>query len=199
MRHLFYCLLFFIVASCSSTKYWDTTAHMVGNMNHPVIPIYKKYENYLNQNGLIHVSSGVTEQEKEKKIESFHQMTISRSLLTQEKARLLLVNLVNELVDRINEDEAMRSHLIAHPISSSRIHYTLLMTDEKGGYVPDHDYIAKVTLRDGLVRYFAHGEVEKINYRPEERQPEDDPAHIVELTQEPFREALKVVKKPEKE
>lgn len=195
MRLIWIFLLLFSLSSCSSTKYWDTTAHMEGNMKHPVVPLYKDYEHYLNSHGLIHVSSGITEDEKEDNVVSFHQMAIYRKLLSQDQARELLVKLVGELVERINSDASLKPHLIAHPISASRVEYTLLMTNAKGAYVPDDDYIAKVTLMDGLVRYYAHGTVEKIKYRREERQPEDDPAHIVEIDQETFQSAQKIIGK----
>jgi len=182
-----------VFSSCQQTRYWDSSAYMEGDRSHPIISIYNQYEERISPKSVIFVSGGVTEFENTRKIDTIHQTLMSRKQLNLEESRKLFVYLVETLVDEVRMNEDVKSFLPNSSFSASRVQLTLLLTDKKGSYLPDHLYISRISLDDGLIRFFAHGKEPKVQIYRKKFQIKDEPDYIVEVHQESLKEARKKI------
>jgi hypothetical protein len=161
LRLLHFFMIVFIFSACSPSRYIDTKGRLAIDEKHPAIEVFSKYEFDISKDRIISLSSGVTEKEKNHKIESFHHMAVYRKNVGVDEARLIAVKAVRKLLKHINVNTDLRPYLMAHPVSHSRLNISLLMTDEKGTYVQGAKSIAKVNILDGVLNFYAYKLVKK--------------------------------------
>lgn len=195
------CILSLLFSCTSNTRYLDTTKVEGDHSKHPVKPMLDEYAHYLESKEVLPMGSGITEG-ADGSILSIYLVGVTQQQLNVREARKLLVQSVVELLERVNADQNLRPLLKHHPFSSSKVHLSLLMADDKGRQVKEGAYVTKLSLRDGLVRYYAYDaksrpKVEK--YEPnklknkfykEEGYEGKNSENLVVLEQELFSESL---------
>ena len=170
-------LLSLFLVSCSQASYRDTARPSTVKNTPVAVKLLDDYQGYLKKKRITTVSSGVSETSS-KKVSSLYLMGVVEKDIEVAEARRLLVEIVDELKRRVDESEELRPLLTGHPFAISRIHLSLMMTDSKGAYVATGDNVAKLSLKDGLIRYFS--------FEPE---VEVEGQHLVLLRQELYQEA----------
>jgi hypothetical protein len=201
--------IFLLTVSCTSqTRYVDTSAGKIINPTHPVKSVLDVYSLYLENNEIHPMGSGYTEN-KRGAIVSFYQVGVVREELKMDEARALIVESVKELVSRINEDKKLRRRLAYRKITPNKVHFSLIVTDTKGTHVADGKHVARISLRDGLVKYYKYDPdalIAQQKYEPtklKSRFYSDRSAgkkrtdNLVLLDQELFTKAVSIHEKPE--
>lgn len=197
-----------LTASCTShTRYIDTSAGKNMKSSHPVKAVLEAYSYYLVDNEIYSMGNGITE-DKRGGIISFYQVGVIKKELEMKEAREVLVKSVQELVNRVNGNKRVKRRLAFKKIRPSKIHFSLIVTDDKGGHIADGKYVAKVSLRDGLIKYYKYDPDAKVVHQPYEptqlksRYYSDGPEgkkredNLVLLSQEMFTDALTAYEKP---
>ncbi len=147
------------LTACTPTKYIDTASKHAREKSHAAIPLFSSYDRYLETRSVEAVSSGVTTAE-DGRIATFFQMAVYSNPIDVVDARLLLVDVVSELLVRINKETALKNQVLFHPVSSSKIYFSLIFTDQKGEMVVDGNHLSKITLQDGAIRFYIKGDTE---------------------------------------
>ncbi|MFT4553572.1 MAG: hypothetical protein ACI9S8_002213 [Chlamydiales bacterium] len=197
-----------LTASCTShTRYVDTSAGKNIKSSHPVKNVLDAYSYYLQDNEIYSMGSGVTE-DRRGGIISFYQVGVIKKKLDMKEARTLMVQSVQELVKRINENKRLKKRLAFNQVTPSNIHFSLIVTDEKGSHIEDGKHVTKIGLRDGMIKYYKFDSDAKVvheTYEPaqlksryysdgtEGKKREDN---LVLLEQEMFSAALAIYEKP---
>ena len=96
-----------------------------------------------------------------------------------EEARILLITLTKELLDRINSDQQIRPYLDHYPFTEKGISLGLSFYDDQGKRV-DNGYVAHLFVaKDGNICYDTYN-------------------HEEDLYEEPYEEALRIVENEQK-
>jgi hypothetical protein len=102
---------------------------------------------------------------------------------TTEEARVLMVNCIEELLERINSNLEVRDYLDHYPFTEKGIDFSIEFLNEKGEDVSD-GYIAYVSIINETLFYYI--------YRPETDMLE-------KIYKEPYLEALQIVQDKQKQ
>lgn len=115
-------------------------------------------------------------------IEIFHMSFTRKDKGTIDKARQLIVKMTQEFIDKINADETIRPYLHDFPVTSENVNISLCFEATKKE-PPGNPFVYFVFSKKGTIFYGSYD-----NSIPPGHQ------HIVSLCDEPYNEALRIVK-----
>ena len=102
---------------------------------------------------------------------------------SQEELRELLIEIANNFLERLNSDKEIRSYLIEFPFPPNRLNFSISILINNRRPInkgSTKEVLRNITLARGKIRY---------DFKKEERK------NIQTLFEEPYEEALKIVKK----
>lgn len=101
------------------------------------------------------------------------------SLLTEEEARKLIIEVVYDFLEAVNHDAILKPYLRDNPFTSKNIELTIYNydRDKRDVYYP---FIGVVSNREGKIGYFTTEESNKYRYKTEKYETYDEAVAILQ-------------------
>lgn len=161
MKHgiLSFIFLFFLFSCVEKSAYMNlSSGRKVQKEMLPVKNILEAHAEKWFEGQIFSMQNALT-QNAEGKVQSLYQLIISHEIMDIPKARILLVESVNDLLKQTETE------LFDQPFSAKNVHISILFHNEKGQLVQGEGSLSKLVLRDGVLRYYEKGQKQNQHFK----------------------------------